>query len=149
MIRIFSIIIFTLVLSIGQSQSNQWNTQKGYVAQGYDVVSYFDDKVKKGKDEFIIEYDSVKFKFSSEENLQRFKSSLEMYLPQYGGYCAYAIGKNGEKVKINPKTFEIRKGKLYLFYNKLFTNTLDKWLEEGPEKLKTKADINWQKIIKE
>jgi len=70
-----------------------------------------------------------------------------MYMPQYGGYCAYAIAKKGEKVSINPKTFEIRDNKLYLFYDMFFTNTLDMWLENNPEQLKKQADDNWIKII--
>ena len=34
--------------------------------------------------------------------------------------------KAGKKVTINPESYEIRKGKLYLFYNAYFTNTLKK-----------------------
>jgi len=69
-----------------------------------------------------------------------------MYVPQYGGYCAYAIAKNGKKVSINPKTFEIRDDKLYLFYNSWGTNTLDMWVKQGPEALQKKADSTWEKI---
>jgi len=148
MLRIILILVCSFGLSNSNAQSAQWNIQKGYVAQGYDVVSYFDNKAQKGKDDIIVEHESVKFKFASQENKAKFEAQPEKYLPQYGGYCAYAIGKNGEKVTINPKTYEIRDGKLYLFYNKLFTNTLDKWLEEGAEELKTKADANWENIKK-
>ena len=44
--------------------------------------------------------------------------------PEYGGWCAYAMGDSGEKVTINPETFKIINGKLYLFYNAFLTNTL-------------------------
>lgn len=56
------------------------------------------------------------------------------------------LEKNGKKVSINPKTFEIRDGKLYLFFNSWGTNTLELWQKEGPEKLQQKADENWKKI---
>lgn len=130
------------------SQKENYNIKKDYVAEGFDVVSYFKNKPEKGAKKFTIEYDGVKFKFSSKENLAVFKESPKKYIPQYGGFCAYAIGVKGEKVGINPKTFEIRDGKLYLFYNSWGTNTLELWKEEGAEKLQQKADINWSKLKK-
>jgi len=84
----------------------------------------------------------------SASNLEIFKLDPAKYTPQYGGYCAYAIGKTGEKVSINPKTFEIRDGKLYLFYNAWGVNTLALWSKEGAQDLKRKADENWQKRLK-
>ncbi|KGL62596.1 YHS domain-containing (seleno)protein [Polaribacter sp. Hel1_85] len=128
-------------------QSDNYNLKKGFVAEGYDVVGYFNNKAEKGDKMFIANYDGVKFKFASKEHLIMFKKSPEKYVPAYGGYCAYAIGVKGEKVSIDPKTFEIRDDKLYLFYNSWGTNTLELWQEEGAEELKVKADENWQKII--
>ena len=55
------------------------------------------------------------------------------------------MGDNGEKVEIDPTTFKIINGKTYLFYNKLFTNTLNSW-NKNEEKLKKQADQNWKKI---
>jgi YHS domain-containing protein len=130
------------------SQSKHYNINKGFVAEGYDVVVYFNHEAKKGNKQFIADFDGVKFQFSSKENLDLFKKNPEKYVPQFGGYCAYAIGKNGDKVSINPKTFEIRDGKLYLFYNSWGTNTLEMWQKEDPKKLQQDADENWKKIIK-
>jgi hypothetical protein len=55
------------------------------------------------------------------------------------------MGAKNKKVSIDAETFEIRAGKLYLFYNSWGNNTLESWLEENPTSLKKKADINWQK----
>jgi YHS domain-containing protein len=129
--------------------AQNYNTKKGFIADGYDVVSYFNQKVEKGNKEFTAEFDGVKFKFSSKQNLALFKENPRKYTPQYGGYCAYAIGAKGKKVDIDPETFEIREGKLYLFYNSWGTNTFKMWQEEGAEQLKEKADKNWLKINKE
>lgn len=128
------------------AQTNDYNTKKGYAIEGYDVVSYFKNKPLEGKNIYTAEFDGVKFKFSSEENLTAFKKNPEQYLPQYGGYCAYAIGAKSSKVSINPKTFEIRNEKLYLFYNAWGTNTLELWKNENTEALKKKADKNWEVI---
>ncbi|MFT4536683.1 MAG: YHS domain-containing protein [Saprospiraceae bacterium] len=148
--KTLNILILTLFTTLSIiAQSDHYNIQKGYVAKGFDVVSYFDNKAEKGDKKYTVEYEDVKFKFTSKENLDKFNSDPESYIPQYGGYCAYAIGKNSDKVKINPETYEIRDGKLYLFYHTIFANTLDKWLEEGPENLKTQADQNWMTIKKD
>ncbi|MDP5093862.1 MAG: hypothetical protein NWQ17_11170 [Polaribacter sp.] len=141
-------LLILLIASNLHSQNAEYNLKNGYVAEGYDVVSYFQQQVKKGNKQFTADFDGVKFQFSSEENLTLFKLNPKKYIPQYGGFCAYAIGKNGEKVSINPKTFEIREGKLYLFYNSWGTNTLEMWQKEDPESLQQKADENWKKIVK-
>lgn len=142
-------IVFLLALyslSI-HSQKKHANLEKGFIAEGYDVVSYFDNSPKEGDDKFVKELNGIKFKFSSQKNLIKFTENPNKYIPQYGGYCAYAIAEKGKKVSINPETFEIRDGKLYLFYNKGKTNTLQLWIDEGPEILRKNADQNWQKII--
>ena len=137
---------FFFMTSMIAAQTNH-NLKKGVIANGYDVLAYFNNKATKGSKEHTTKYNGVIFRFSSEKNLNLFKESPQKYIPQYGGYCAYAIGKNGDKVSINPKTFEIRDGKLYLFYNAWGTNTLELWQEEGAEKLRDQADKNWTTIV--
>ena len=132
---------------VGFAQHIDYNKEKGYGANGYDVVSYFSNKAVKGKTIYNYTFDHIDYKFSSEENLEKFKANPNKFVPQYGGWCAYAMAVNGEKVTINPKAFEIRNDKLYLFYNKLFTNTLESWLKEKPNELVIKADKNWE-IVK-
>ena len=128
------------------AQSIDYNTKKGFAVQGYDVVAYFDNTVQKGSKDFMTTYDGVKYKFSSQENLDTFLENPKQYLPQYGGYCAYAVALKGKKVNIDPNTYEIRNGKLYLFYNSWGNNTLESWLEENPGKLVEQADKNWNAI---
>ena len=138
------LILFLLVSATTFAQ--QYNTKKGAIANGYDVVSYFSNKAIKGQKKITTMYNGVSFLFSSKKNLSTFKENPKKYIPQYGGYCAYAIGKTAERVSINPKTYEIRDGKLYLFYNSWGTNTLKLWQEEGAENLKKQANVNWLKI---
>jgi len=130
-----------------QAQQLDYNTKGDDMINGYDVVSYFKGTPEKGNKKFSTTYDAVQFKFASQENLDTFLKNPNAYIPQYGGYCAYAIAKKGEKVGINPKTFEIRDHKLYLFYNAWGTNTLKSWGKENTVKgLQEKADKNWSKI---
>ena len=139
-------LLFLFVSIATYGQQIDYNTKKGFAANGYDVVSYFTNKAEKGDKKFTSEFDGVKYKFASKANLEMFRKAPENYIPQYGGYCAYAIGAKAEKVSIDPKTFEIRDGKLYLFYNSWGTNTLKMWLDEGAEDLKYRADMNWERI---
>lgn len=142
------VVIFLFLLTVfgTNAQSIDYNTKKGVAIQGYDVVAYFNGTPQKGSAEFTYVYDKVTYKFSSEENLNLFTKSPKQYLPQYGGYCAYAIALKGKKVDVNPKTYEIRNGKLYLFYNSWGNNTLISWLEKQPEELVKKADENWKNL---
>lgn len=144
--KINLLLFLGLFCTIGYAQQIDYNTEDDYAVKGYDVVAYYSKKPTEGKKQYQYTHDGVKYKFVSQDNLSKFKSNPTMYLPQYGGWCAYAMGTSGDKVTVNPKTFEIRNGKLYLFYNAFFNNTLESWIEEGPEKLKPIADKNWQKV---
>ena len=143
------ILLVALITSWGLSaQQHTFNTKKGYVVHGYDVVSYFQGKAQEGQAANTATYQGAKYKFATESNLKTFLENPEKYVPKYGGYCAYAIAVSGKKVNVNPETFEIRDGELFLFYNSGKNNTLESWLAESPEKLKKEADANWQKIKK-
>jgi hypothetical protein len=89
----------------------------------------------------------VTYNFSIPVNREYFLKNPLKYEPQFGGWCAYAMGDSGEKVEINPQTFKIVDGKLYLFYNAYFNNTLKSWNKDEAG-LKLKAENNWKKIIK-
>ena len=134
------LIIFAYTLN---AQATHYNTTKGFALQGYDPVSYFQKSPKKGNNKYIVAYGGVKYKFSCKNNLDTFNDNPGSYMPQYGGYCAYAIAEKSEKVSIDPKTYEIRDGKLYLFYNSWGMNTLKSWRKKSPDELKVKADANW------
>lgn len=126
----------------------QFNIENKVAIQGYDPVAYFKQgRAIKGKKELASVYEGVTYYFSSAANKEFFLKSPSDYEPQYGGWCAYAMGNSGEKVGVNPETFKITEGKLYLFYNAFFTNTLKSWNKDEIN-LKTKADSNWKKIVK-
>jgi len=125
----------------------QFNLENGVAIRGYDPTSYFSGKAAKGEKEFAVNYGSVVYWFASKANAETFKASPTKFEPAYGGWCAYAMGAKGEKVEIDPETFKIIEGKNYLFYNKLFNNTLPDW-NKDQSNLKKKADANWAAIYK-
>jgi YHS domain-containing protein len=127
-------------------RKKQFNLNDDNVAiSGYDPVAYFkENKGVKGRKELAVYYAGVIYYFSSAENKEEFKKDPSKYEPEYGGWCAYAMGAKNEKVSINPETFKIINGKLYLFYNRNSNNTLNTWNKDEAS-LKSKADANWQK----
>jgi YHS domain-containing protein len=129
------------------SRGRHYNLEKNLAIQGYDPVSYFAGKAQKGSKDHAVNHQGTTYYFVSAANAESFKKNPAKYEPQYGGWCAYAMGAKGEKVSIDPKTYKIVDGKLYLFYNRLFNNTLEDW-NEDEAKLKNKADANWVKIFK-
>lgn len=127
------------------NRQKQFNLDNGIAVKGFDVVAYFtQNKAVKGKSEFAVIHQGIKYLFASNTNKEEFKKTPSKYEPQYGGWCAYAMGATGEKVDFDPETFKILNGKLYLFYNKFFNNTLPKWNKDEVN-LKARADVNWKK----
>jgi YHS domain-containing protein len=145
-IVIFSLFIAGFSFAQKDDISKHQNLERQVAIQGFDPVAYFVSEPIEGNKQIFAKHNDVIYYFSTEENKNLFVKNPSKYEPQYGGYCAYAIGENGEKVSINPKTFKIVNGKLYLFYNAYFTNTLKSW-NKNEDELKREADENWINIL--
>ena len=129
-------------------RTKDFNLEKGLAIQGYDPVAYFtQSKAVKGNKQFAASAEGVTYYFSTAANKELFVKDYKKYEPQYGGWCAYAMGATNDKVEIDPETFKIVGGKLYLFYHSWVNNTLNKWNKDEAG-LKSKADINWANIFK-
>lgn len=152
--KYFLLLITLLGLSMSinaqnESRLREFFNEKGVGLQGYDPVSYFtNNKAVKGKKEYAVKADGITYYLSSASNKELFLAHQKDYEPQYGGWCAYAMGESGEKVEVDPETFKILNGKLFLFYNSFFNNTLTKW-NKDEAKLHVQADKNWTKFFKQ
>ena len=132
-----------LNFTTGLSQEAMWNAQGGLGAHGYDLVSYFSgEKPVKGSRQWSSRYKGLVFYFASLANKEAFEKAPESYLPQYGGWCAYAMGVDGSLVDVDPEAYKVHQGKLYLFYRTILNNTLKKWNAREAELL-PQADKNW------
>ena len=123
-----------------------FNIKSNLALEGFDPVTYFDGKPQEGKSQFRFNYQGVIYQFISQVNLNKFKAAPARYEPAYGGWCAYAMGESGEKVKVDPETFKILDGRLYLFYNFWGNNTLTDWTKDE-RKLKEAGDRNWNSLF--
>jgi len=147
--RTLHLVSLILFLTVGASAQNKPShgpncniDESGLAIEGYDPVAYFAGNAVEGSATYTYTIDGATYRFASAANRDLFKAAPSKYRPQYGGWCAYAMGAKGEKVEVDPKTFKVLNGKLYLFYNKYFNNTLKSWNKDEAN-LKVKADANW------
>lgn len=121
----------------------------GVALGGYDPVSYFDGVPVAGREAYLAKYQGVTYLFDSRNNLHRFIVEPERYLPAYGGWCAWAM-LDGKKVAIDPERYKIIEGRLYLFYDGFWGDTLKKWNERAETEtdmaLVGKSDEQWRKL---
>jgi YHS domain-containing protein len=144
------ILVFSPLYLLAQpdaTRKKHFNIKNDVALEGYDPVSYFDGKPVEGEESIKFTYKGVTYLFNSASTLAKFRNSPDKYEPAYGGWCAYAMGETGEKVKVDPETFKIIGGRLYLFYNFWGNNTLEDW-NSNETTLKVAADRNWASFIK-
>lgn len=94
---------------------------------GYDTVAYWTEgKAVEGSKQFSYEYKDAKWRFASESNMQLFIAEPEKYLPEYGGYCAWAMSDDN-LASVDGEAWTMYEGRLYLNYNK---NVMADWREQ-------------------
>jgi YHS domain-containing protein len=143
------LILVSIISAAGQppaERQKHFNLDDNLAIDGYDPVAYFSGKAREGDEDINVSHNGVVYYFVNQANLAKFQASPSKYEPAYGGWCAYAMGESGEKVKVDPETFKIVEGRLYLFYNFWGNNTLKTWNKNEPI-LRENADQNWKKFI--
>lgn len=142
-----------IVLWLGLAQSllaadpDIYSHKRDGAIGGADVVAYYslkqgDDAVM-GDKAFSYDYMGASWRFSSAENRDLFAANPEKYLPQYGGYCAFAVSKGFTK-PVDPDYWHIVDGKLYLNYN-FFADR--KWRNDRAAAI-AQGDVNWPNVLK-
>lgn len=95
---------------------------------GHDPVAYFSGGAKMGKDSITATHDGVTFRFVSAANRDAFVAAPTKYLPQFGGYCAWAASQ-GRLSAPDPTLATVVEGKLYLNCSK---GAEKNWLADVP-----------------
>lgn len=145
LLTLLVMVLFTAAIAQPENADRRrnFNTENYVAMREWDPVSYFQKKPAKGNSKYTYEHKAITYYFVNEANLEEFKKAPGKYEPAYGGWCAYTIALNGERVKINPTTYKIVEGKLYLFYNFNNDNRLLKW-NKDEKKFKASADRLWR-----
>lgn len=116
------------------------NTDKeGVILQGYDAVSYFStNEAEKGDPKYSARYNGATYWFVSEAHASMFKDHPDMFAPQYGAFCGYAMSLNKLR-PIDPTIFQIVDGKLILQHSQDAYAQFNKDVTANV----TKANSNW------
>jgi YHS domain-containing protein len=126
------------------ARAGEFNESSGVAIKGYDPVAFFkESKPVRGKDNLRFDYKGSTFIFSNADNRAAFAADPEKYVPQYGGYCAFGTAR-GYKADIDPATFTVVDGRLYLNYN---TQVQKEWAADRARFIR-QADERWPAVRK-
>lgn len=121
--------------------STSWRNDTA--AAGWDVVSFFQGKPLRGDDDFVFQHAGAEWRFSTEANRDVFAFNPEAFIPEYGGYCAWALGHD-KLARGNPEHWAIVDGRLFFTFNdrthRLWNQTRDGWI--------ARADANWPEVLR-
>ncbi|MCK5674708.1 MAG: YHS domain-containing protein [Spirochaetales bacterium] len=132
------------IYASGEYDSIVYVKDTNIALEGYDTVAYFENnKPVKGSTQWKTTYNGVEWLFSAENNLKLFQENPDIYAPEYGGYCAWAMNE-GDLAPGKPKYWDIINGKLYLNYSsstrKKFLADLDSMISNADSKWPEKED---------
>ena len=130
----------TAVLAFAQAKVDPVNAdKKGVALEGYDPVAYFTDaRAVKGDSKLSQSWGGATWLFATAAHRDAFAQAPEKYVPQFGGYCAYAVSE-GYTAKIDPQAWKVVDGKLYLNYSKSVQET---WQKDQHRRIAA-AEKNW------
>ena len=127
----------------GSKAVNTLDSPSGAAIKGYDPVAYFvSGKPMRGLEEHAVTHAGARWLFSNAENKALFERDPAKYIPAYGGYCAYGVAQ-GYLVKIEPDSWAIRNGKLYLNYDK----GVQKQWSAAPDQFIAEAEKKWPRLV--
>ena len=119
-----SVVALSLSLSLPALAADEYNVSTGVTTagaplglHGVDAVALSQlNAVAEGDAAHTVVIDNVAYYFASADSAREFKAAPNKYLPQFGGFCAFAVAL-GKKFDGDPRYADIVDGKLYLFVN--------------------------------
>ncbi len=147
--KIFAAALFGIGLrvSAAPAHADQAPVHTGLLSRvavsGYDPVAYFTDgRPVRGTTQHRIMHQGYEYRFASAEHLAAFRADPSRYLPQYGGYCAWAVAQ-GYTAPGNPQNWRIVDGRLYLNYN---DEIQQRWERDIPGFIRA-GNANWPGVL--
>lgn len=113
---------------------------------GYDPVAYFTDgRAVQGSPEINQSWLGANWHFASGKHRDAFVAEPMRYAPQYGGFCAGSMSIGMITDNIDPKSWRIIDGKLYLFGG---SGGSEQDFDPSAAKILADADAHWPDMKK-
>ena len=148
-IKLASVLVLASLAAAPAFAEDEYNVTNGYTLDGAPLALHGMDSVAlatlnaatPGVASHTVVHEGVAYYFSSEISAEKFAAEPQRYMPQYGGFCAFAVAL-GKKLDGDPRYADIVDGKLYLFVN---AAVLEKY-KQDPEGTLSKAAETWPSI---
>jgi len=116
----------------------------GLALDGYDTVAFFTQgRPARGDARFEGIWQGARWRFSTQDHLNRFLAEPARFAPQYGGYCAWAVGARNALAASDARYWRIVGGKLYVNFD---ASVQAQWVRDIPGFILA-ADRNWPAIL--
>ena len=119
----------------------------GVAIGGKDTVAYHGQSGShdsaEGSKEWVHEWRGAEWRFTSQENYDKFRADPERYRPAYGGHCANALALGEGLIPTNGNTWEIFDDRLFLFFA---PRGRERWLNGDRAAYHAEADRAWREI---
>ena len=142
--KLFKQVIFLILLLnfTANAEDIQFLNKGGVAIDGYDPVSFFKKgKSEKGDREFSVQWKGLTWFFSSQEHKKLFEKSTDRYVPEFYGYCPYAVTLKRVR-KGKPTLWRIYQDKLYFSFDKTSQNKFKK----DPDGILERAKEHWEDV---
>jgi YHS domain-containing protein len=148
-VQLFVVSIFAVLVHNPALAADEYNVSKGLTLDGVPLGLHGMDTVAltslhavaEGSAAFTVVHDGAAYYFASQKSADMFAADPLKFLPQYGGFCAYAVAL-GKKLDGDPMFADIVDGKLYLFVN---AEIFEKYKKDS-ERILAEAERMWPKI---
>ncbi len=129
--------------------TTKWNlaSETKLAISGFDPVAYFPEgggKATKGDAKFTSTVKGATYRFASADHKKLFDADPSKFEPSHGGWCSWAM-REGDRVEVDPESFLVKDGRLFLFYNGWLGDTRSKWSKGNHVMELTEADGQWLK----
>jgi len=112
--------------------STSWRND--VAVSGWDIVSFYQGEPTKGVKDITHVFMGAEWRFANEAHRDLFAINPDVFLPEYGGYCAWAVAHD-KLARGNPEHWAMIDGKLYFNFNgrtkRLWTEDRSLWLAKS------------------